>query len=388
MQASIEEVPISLLLESLAATPYLVKAALAEARDGERSSLVAADLNEVEAGLSLLKVPGWREGEGTTRPPYVRRNLLLLLFHLHRERLGAITVADDARQQSDEVVAKCRRLLDVFFTYAMQCGWIKVSLAITELQALLLNGLWDHHDDDCHSLMKTKLQAVGLKMPRITVRGKCGDVRPGEKVTLKVDVSRAHAFSAEELAAYRTLQAEGVGAEAEVRNEGDADAEGSAAETTEGWWLFVESIRGLPQLNKAGMQNTEQQHNQLVARVALAPSLDAVGCSSELQFVAPSTAGEYKVIVHVRSCSMIGVDARRKVSFVVRGTKRPAPPSSSSGTSTEPCETMEAMEEAIAELQAEILEEEEGEAAAGKQRPEKAPEDAPVVAAAVEAEVA
>lgn len=134
MQASIEEVPISLLLESLAATPYLVKAALAEARDGERSSLVAADLNEVEAGLSLLKVPGWREGEGTTRPPYVRRNLLLLLFHLHRERLGAITVADDARQQSDEVVAKCRRLLDVFFTYAMQCGWIKVSLAITELQ--------------------------------------------------------------------------------------------------------------------------------------------------------------------------------------------------------------------------------------------------------------
>lgn len=331
-------------------------------------------------------------------------------------------------------------------------------------QALLLNGLWDHHDDDCHSLMKTKLQAVGLKvsgaiavaiacrhdsigseaalrgrhcaggnaterfrqalavrvaecvivchrapshvtahiagfgsqrvvparaqMPRITVRGKCGDVRPGEKVTLKVDVSRAHAFSAEELAAYRTLQAEGVGAEAEVRNEGDADAEGSAAETTEGWWLFVESIRGLPQLNKAGMQNTEQQHNQLVARVALAPSLDAVGCSSELQFVAPSTAGEYKVIVHVRSCSMIGVDARRKVSFVVRGTKRPAPPSSSSGTSTEPCETMEAMEEAIAELQAEILEEEEGEAAAGKQRPEKAPEDAPVVAAAVEAEVA
>jgi len=146
----------------------------------------------------------------------------------------------------------------------------------------------------------------------------------------------------------------------------------------------------LPQLNQAGMQNAEQHHNQLVARVALAPSLDAVGCSAEVDFAAPSTAGEYKVIVHVRSCSMLGVDARRKVSFVVRGTKRPAPPSSSSGTSTEPCETMEAMEEAIAELQAEILEE-EGEAAAANAegaRPEKGAGDAPMVAAAAQVEVA
>ena len=43
--------------------------------------------------------------------------------------------------------------------------------------------------------------------------------------------------------------------------------------------------------------------------------------AAEVEFEAPSTAGEYKVIVHVRSSSMIGVDAKRKVAFVVSASK-------------------------------------------------------------------
>jgi len=208
MQTSSDDIPHSQLLEWLAATPYLVKAALTEARDASASAAVAADLNEVEAALQLLRVPGWREGEATatTRPPYVRRNLLLLLLYLHRERLRAIPIAESTVAKSHEVVAKSRRLLDVFFAFSMQSGWTKAVLATTELQALLVNGLWDHADDDCHSLMKQKLHAVGLKMPRISVRATCKDVTPGEKVVLKVEVARAHAFSKAEAEAYSVAQ--------------------------------------------------------------------------------------------------------------------------------------------------------------------------------------
>ena len=59
--------------------------------------------------------------------------------------------------------------------------------------------------------------------------------------------------------------------------------------------------------------------------------------AAEVEFEAPSTAGEYKVIVQVRSSSMIGVDAKRKVAFVVNATKGKrggnGPSVTSSGTS-------------------------------------------------------
>jgi len=98
------------------------------------------------------------------------------------------------------------------------------------------------------------------------------------------------------------------------------------------------------------MRASDPVPNQLVGRQALAPALDASSVGAEIAFDAPATAGEYKVIVHVRSSSMVGVDSKRRISFVVRA-KRPAPPSSSSGTSTELAEGVEAMEAAIADLQ-------------------------------------
>ena len=95
----------------------------------------------------------------------------------------------------------------------------------------------------------------------------------------------------------------------------------------------------------------------MVGRQALSPSLDDPQWCADIEFDAPSTPGEYKVIIHVRSSSMIGVDARRKVSFSVRSSMvKRSLPSSSSGTSTEgtePCETMEAMDAAIAEIEEE-----------------------------------
>jgi len=106
------------------------------------------------------------------------------------------------------------------------------------------------------------------------------------------------------------------------------------------------------------------QHNLLVARQTLAPALDESCVSAEIEFEAPSSPGEYKVIVHVRSSSMVGYDVKRKVSITVRNGKR-SQPSTTSGTSTEDssAESMEAMEAAIAEMD-EGKDESEGKAVA------------------------
>ena len=87
MATSNDDVPIALLLDGLASSPYLIKAALAEARDEARASTAEADLAEIETALSLLKVAGVRPADELARPPFVRRNLLLLHAHMRRREL-------------------------------------------------------------------------------------------------------------------------------------------------------------------------------------------------------------------------------------------------------------------------------------------------------------
>ena len=165
MSTSSEEIPHAYILEALAASPYLIKAALAEAREPVAASAAQQDLDEIEAALSLLKVIGMREGEqAASRPPFVRRNLLLLHAHLHRERLRALAIAETTSQACIETVEKARRLLDMLLAYCLQVGWVRATLSITELQGLVINGLWDPRDDECRSHMKLKLGAVGLKV--------------------------------------------------------------------------------------------------------------------------------------------------------------------------------------------------------------------------------
>jgi hypothetical protein len=356
MSTTNEQMPSLVLLEAIASCPFLIKAALAEARGEPGAS--ESDLGEIEAALGLLKVPGWREGETAGRPPFVRRNLLLLHAHMHREQLNALSLGDPTRQASSDVVSKARRLLDMIFSYSLQCGWVKAALAITELQALLVNGLWDHSDDDCLTSMKHKLSLVGLKMPKLSLRCVAPDVGPGEKVRLKVTVSRSHVHSAAEMEAYKQLQRDEAAQQQQVKKQLEeagggeelpdvAEAE-EEAEAKEGWWLMVESIRGLP-LGKTGLEAANLSHNSLAGKpLGLAPSLDEATTTAEVEFTAPDTPGEYKVIVHVRSSSMCCVDAKRKVPFCVHnGKAKRGTSSTSSGTSTEPGE--EGVEEAAQE---------------------------------------
>ena len=166
MLGSSDDLPLLLLEEGIASTPYMVKAALSEARS-ETAATVAADLTEIETALALLKVHGWAAAETAGRPPIVRRNLLLLHSHLHRERLKALVLSEATKMATTEVVEKGSRLLDVLLAYCIQLQWVKATLAITALQALLTNGLWDHADDECRAIMRTRLSAVRLKYERL-----------------------------------------------------------------------------------------------------------------------------------------------------------------------------------------------------------------------------
>jgi len=392
MATSCDDIPHVYLLEALAASPYLIKAAVAEARESAASSTVQDDLAEVEAALSVLKVVGWRDGETASRPPFVRRNLLLLHAHLHREQLRALALGETTSVALAETVDKARRLLDMLLAYCLQVGWVRATLCITELQGLVTNGLWDPTDDECRSHMRTKLGAVGLKLPKISIAGHMSDVAPGERVKLTVTLTRMHAHSPAEMAQFLAATEQELGREqqseqqhaesaaalaaqpaapppavemapgddaAETRNASLAAAFGgeAAALGKEGWWLVVESLRGPLMSGHRQGAKEEVAHNLMVGRQALSPSLQDPQWCADIHFDAPTTPGEYKVIVHVRSSSMIGVDAKRKVSFSVCASKaKRSLPSSSSGTSTEgtePCETMEAMDAAIAEIEEE-----------------------------------
>ena len=244
MATSNDEMPPAVLLEAVASCPYLVKAALAEARppaelpaggDGEPPACASpSDLAEIETALSLLRAPGWCDGDAAApRPPFVRRNLLLLHFHLRREQLRALTLAEATVRASVEAVQRALKLLDIFFGVCLQLGWAKVVLGITSLQGLLRQGLWDHEEDECRALMKQKLTSLGLKMPKLNIRAQAADVAPGQKVRIKVTVHRSHAHSPSEMEAFLASAADGDG-NGEGGAAAAAKAEVSAEEETGG----------------------------------------------------------------------------------------------------------------------------------------------------------
>lgn len=333
MQGSADAMPTSYILEAVVSCPYLVKLALAEARETSAKA-DQVDLSAIEAACTSLKVPGWLEGETAGRPPFVRRNLLLVCYQMNQTRMPSIQLAESTKNALAELCIKVRRLLDMLFKFCLQNRWVKAALTVTECQALVLNGLWDMKEDDCRELMKKRMAETGLKYPKLSIAAQAKDCRPGQKVVIKVEVARAHAYSEEEMKAHQA-----------TLNEGE--------DAREGWWVIAESIRTKP--GTKFQPGEEVAHNALVGRQALACTLDSPTMACELEFEAPVTPGEYKVMVHVRSSGCVGVDVRRKVSFTV--LKALANGTSNSPSSTEPVETGDAGAQAEAEDPPPLMEE-------------------------------
>jgi len=324
MRESNEALPHIYIFEAVVSAPYLVKLALAEARE-DAAKAEPADLTAIEAECVRLKLPGWRDAEAEGRPPFVRRNLLLLAYALNMTRMESVKLQQSSEAALGELAAKVRRMLDMLLKFCLQNRWVKAALTVTECQAMVLNGLWDPKEDECRELMRTRMSQSGLKLPKLSVAAVCPDTRTGQKVHLKVEVQRAHCYSPEEMAEHK-----------KPLNDGE--------ETREGWWVICESIRAGSLLKNASQQKVDHKdivHNTLVGRAAMGAGLDAPTMTCELEFEAPETPGEYKIMVHVKSSGCVGVDVRRKVSFQVLPSRTPTANSSgSSGASSgDPVET-------------------------------------------------
>ncbi len=130
----------------------------------------------------------------------------------------------------------------MLFQYCLQNRWVKAALSVTEVQALLLNGLWDHKDDECREIMLQKMTRQGLKVPKLSLAVSAADVEPGQQATIKVEVTRCHAYSAEEVARSR----EAIAASMQLSASTPQPEEGQqpeAVEPKEGWWVIAEGIR-------------------------------------------------------------------------------------------------------------------------------------------------
>lgn len=78
-----------------------------------------------------------------------------------------------------------------------------------------------------------------------------------------------------------------------------------------------------------------------MSHTTLAAPLSAPSMDTDIGFEAPTEPGEYKICVHIRSSSAVGVDVKRKVSFSVLKMKpvNATTGSAGSGTSTETAES-------------------------------------------------
>ena len=309
MHTSSAAIPQLTLLSALASTPYLVRLALAEAQETAPKA-DKGDLVAIEGALMKLKVAGFTdEAEVASRVPFIRRNLLLLYCQLYQQggKLEGVSLGESTVLALGDIVVKARRLLDMLFQYALGQRWVKATLAITELQTLLVNGLWDAQEDECRELMSTRMASNGLKLPKLKLSAMVEDVRAGEQVVIKFEVVRAHVYSEEEAARL---------VERDVAPEGEQ----APQEPIEGWWVIGEAIRSKGASLKVGGDEalTDVTHNSLVARQPISAGLRTPTMAGEVTFAAPDSPGEYKVMLHVRSAGCVGVDTRRKVVFNVR----------------------------------------------------------------------
>ena len=127
--------------------------------------------------------------------------------------------------------------------------------------------------------MKQRLGAAGLKVPKLFLTVAARDVLPGETVSIKVEVSRLHVYTDDELDELKRLHiTELPAAEAEAPAAEEAAAEGGGGggkgdkkeeeqQPQEGWWVIGESIRkSLTATQSAGGKTTTIQAEEVRRR--------------------------------------------------------------------------------------------------------------------------
>lgn len=232
--------------------------------------------------------------------PEKKRPLLLLLWNLYRHKAGCDAVELD--ENTNQYFFATKRLATTLLMHAQplvaQQRWVQQILAVSRVSALLVNELWSHTDEACLEKMRAILAPEGpekgMPFPELSIKARTSDVTAGLKMAVLVELVREHA---------------GKG----VVTDDVADREANPQGILEGYWLYLERV------------SEEGKPNVLIAAQPLScKDLATRALKAKLEFEAPKETGEYHLLVHISSTSIVGCDTHAPLSFKVEDDDVPA----------------------------------------------------------------
>jgi len=260
------------------------------------------EAGEIQTKLEALAVETKVMEEGAldttekTQMRTMRRNILLLYWHLHRSSNEAFLQGLEDRQA--KTLETQRGLANQLATTLLvrsqmlmpRQRWVQPTLAIARASALIATALWSHTDEAALAQMAEHLKDEdSLPMPKLELSATAApkttsEIIAGATMTATVRLTRAHAA---------------------IPGEGERPACNNPQGIYEAYWLYIEGLK------------PEGTPNSLIAaKPMVVKDLEEKVIVDEVPFVAPA-AGSYTLRVHVLSTSVIGVELSTDVTFTV-----------------------------------------------------------------------
>jgi len=254
-----------------------------------------AVLDKVE--LALVAEGSLESGSLQECEALVRKNALMLYWHMHRSKLDALAkelpaeldaLRGGANQLGTQLLIKLQMLLP-------QQRLVQPTLAVARLSALVSNGLHSHTDEGALAAMSKILEDPDsggpLPYPTLSLAAHCkpknsnsDEILAGQHVLTTIELTRGHASA-----------------------QGDPSPQPSNPQGIyEAYWVYVEGLK------------PEGTPNSLITAQPLAvKDLTETTLKAEIPFAAPPAPGTYNLRVHILSTSVIGIEISTDVSFEV-----------------------------------------------------------------------
>jgi hypothetical protein len=266
------------------------------------NTAVQAKLEELAISTSVMEV-GALDTIEKTQLRTMRRNILLLYWHLHRSTNEEFLMGlEDKQAKTLETQRGLANQLATTLLVRSQMlmprqRWVQPTLAIARASALIATALWSHTDEAALALMAKHLQDEdSLPMPKLSLAATAeakttSEIVAGTTMNATVKLTRQHAA---------------------IPGEGARPACNNEQGIYEAYWLYIEGIK------------PEGTPNSLIAaKPMVVKNLEEAVIVDEVPFVAPP-AGTYTLRVHVLSTSVIGVELTTDVTFTVEEDDVPA----------------------------------------------------------------
>ena len=245
-----------------------------------------------------------------------KRALLLLLWVLYRVK------ADDAVEIDARMlgyIEGTKRLATKVLMQAQmmlpQQRWIKAVLATSQLSALFVNELWSHAEPDCIERMKESLKQSELNYPVLKLRVRTILEEQAAKEDLAIqELGKSEAWLDSEAAPAQALPKQFVRLQVELTRQhtsehptpGDAVTPDNPQGILEAYWLYIE-----------GVKPDGEPNVMIAAQPLVVKDLTTTTLRASVKFESPPQPGEYTLIAHIASTTVIGCDLNGTATFNV-----------------------------------------------------------------------